>query len=80
MCAVEAQKRSVRSTVSLAFRTVSEDALDEEVVADYLKKASIETVAHLSIIKAVSNALLMNDDLFGLIATFVPRVVEKEKN
>lgn len=77
---VEEQYGPVRATVSLTIWSVTGDVLDEEVVAGLIQNAAIRAVVHLSLIKAMSNAFLKNDDFLAPIATFVLSYVDKESN
>lgn len=71
MCAVERQHGSVRSTVSLALRSVVGNGLDDGVVAGHIQKDVIRAVVYLAMKIDVADALVKNDDLMTPITTFV---------
>lgn len=79
-CAVEAQNTLVRSTESLAIRSVAGNILEKGVVAGHMQRAAMRAVVHPSMFKAVSNALFKKDKLMAPIATFVSNHVEKESS
>lgn len=58
MCAMEAHNGPVRTTLSLAIRSVIENILNEGVVADLMQRAAMRAVSNLTMIKAASNAVL----------------------
>lgn len=58
MCAVEAQNVPLRSIVPLANRSVNENILDVEVIADHIQRDAMRAVVHFAMIETVSYALL----------------------
>lgn len=72
MCAMEAQGEPVQPNMSLVIRSVIENILDKEASAGHIKSVAMRAVVHLSMVKALSDALLENNDRMAPIATFVP--------
>lgn len=80
MCAMEARDEPVKSNVSLAVRSVTEDVLNGKFVTDHMENAAMKAVVHLSIIKAVHDGLLKNDSYMALVASFVFSYFEKKSS
>lgn len=78
MCAVKEKNRSVRSVPLLAITSIIGDVFEEDIVAEQQRKAAMKAVIHPVMIEAVTDALLKEDQLMCLIATFVSTYVEKE--
>lgn len=75
LCAVEGQRELVRSAVALDILSVAGDVLDEGVVAGHMEKAAMRAVVNPSMIKAVSDALLNNEDIMAPVAKGVSSYV-----
>lgn len=77
MRAGKVQDRLVQSTVSLAVEWVIGSILNQEVVTGQMQRAARRAAVNPSVIKAVSNALVENDNLMASIATFKLSYVAK---
>lgn len=71
MCTIELQDGFARSIVSLATRFLTGNSVNEKVVTTPLLRAAMRVAVHFSMIKAFFEALLYDDFLRALIATFV---------
>lgn len=56
------------------------DVLDERVAAFHMQKVAVRADVHPFMIKAVSDALLKNDDLVAPTAMFLLIYVKKQSN
>lgn len=78
---VETQDWFVQATVLSTVRWLVGDVIDKNVFSDPILKATIEKSVHLSMIKADSDALLLNKDLKApMVSCYVAkRAVLKKK-
>lgn len=76
---VEVQHGTVQSIVSLAIYSVAGNLLHKKLAADHMQKTATKAVVHLSMIRAVADALLKKDNLLASISTFASNYVEKSQ-
>lgn len=77
MCAVEWQNEAVRSVALLAIGLIIGDVLNEDFVAGHVQNTATRAVKHPVMNQAVTNSLLKEDLLIGLIATFLSNYIKK---